>query len=212
MSSHDPEILRRAFESRLGDVYTAMVGRIETYYPATQTADIVPVVKRPVPTSSGNVAYEDLPIVPNVPICFPRGGQFFITWTLSKGDHVLLIVLNYSISQWRKNGTISEPGDLRMHHLGNALALPTLAPNSGAVPEAQAGDNAYIISGPMIKLGSADASDFAALSSKVDSNFEKISSLFSAWVPVPNDGGAALKTASESLSFDPVACTKVKIS
>lgn len=35
---------------------------------------------------------------------------------------------------------------------------------------------------------------------KLNSNFDTIKNMFEGWVPVPNDGGAALKTASSSLS------------
>lgn len=207
----ESEVIRRAIESRLGDVYTALPGRVESYDPSSQTADVAPCVKRPVPTANGDIILEKMPIIPNVQILFPRGGAFTISWPIAKGDHVLLVFMTYAIGQWRKTGETSPPGDLRMHHLSNAIAIPILAPNAGALPESQAGDNAYIIAGPMIKLGAADATDFAAMSSKVNSNFNAITNLFSSWTPVPNDGGAALKTAATALSFDSVACSNVKV-
>ena len=207
----DVDLIQRALESRLGDVYTALPGRVESYDPKTQCADVLPLVKRPLPTADGDIVSEDLPIVPNVPICFPRGGAFTISWPIAPGDSVLLIVTTYAIGGWRASGKSSEAGDVRLHSLGSSVAIPVLAPNSGALPEAQAADNAFIIVGPMLKLGTADASDFAALASKCDSNYQKVKDLFSGWNPVPNDGGAALKAASASLSFDPVGCSRVKI-
>ena len=211
LSVTDAEIIRKALESRAGDIYTCLPGRVEKYYPDLQTADVVPVIRRAIANADGDISTETLPVIPNVKVCFPTGGGFTVTWPIVAGNHVTLLFLIYACTQWRITGQISDPGDLRIHALGSALALPNHVPNSGAVPESQASDNAYIITGPMIKLGAADASDFAALSSKVDANFQKIKNMFTSWVVVPNDGGGALKTLSGSLSFDDTSCTKVKI-
>lgn len=213
LSTNDAELIARAIESRLGDVYTAEIGRVEKYYPATQTADVAPTVRRAVPTGpESDPKLEDLPVVPNVPVLFPRGGAFTVSWPINKGDHVVLLVMSRAFGQWRKTGKTSDPGDLRQHHLGNAVALPMLAPNAGVMPEAQAGANAFTIAGPLIVLGAADATDFAALASKCDSNFTMIKSAISGATPTSGDGGAALKSAIVgALNFEPVACEKVKI-
>lgn len=209
----DAELLRLAIESRLGDVYTALPGRVESYDAASQTADVAPTVRRAVPTGPETPPkLEDIPVIPNVPILFPRGGAFSVTWPLEKGDHVLLVVMTYAFAQWRKSGKTADPGDLRLHHVNNAVAIPILAPNGGAVPEAQASANSFTIVGPLLTLGAADASDFAALASKVDANFNMVKTAISGATPTSGDGGAALKSAIVSaLNFEPVACERVKI-
>lgn len=209
----EQELIARAIASALGDVYTAGPGIIQSYDPETQCADVLPAVKRALPTTSGDVAYEEIAVIPNVKVCFPRGGPFHITWPLAKGDSVLLVCCNYSINAWRvgNNAQTVLPGDLRTHAIGHAFAFPNLAIDSAATPNAQASQNAFIIHGPMVILGDQAATAYAALDSKVDANFAKIHNLFSGWTPAPNDGGAALKTASASLSFDPVKCEQVKI-
>lgn len=211
LSISDAEIIRRALESAKGDIYTCLPGRVETYYSDRQTADVVPVIRRPIVNSDDDIITETLSIIPNVKICFPTGGGFTITWPISSGDHVILLFLMYACTQWRITGQISDPGDLRIHALGNALALPSLVPNSGAVPESQAEDNAYIITGPMIKLGAADATEFAAIASKIHSNYQVLKNAIAAWTPVPNDGGASLKPVFAGMNFDDVSCTKVKV-
>lgn len=212
------ELISQAIESRLGDLYTTLPGRVEKYYPATQTADVAPTIKRPIPTREGDIRLEDLPVCPNVPVCFPRGGLISISWKLNKGDHVLLLFSTLSLAQWRKSGKTSAPGDLRMHHLGNALAIPILAPNTGAFSEARADEDALIMVGPMIKLGTEDAEDFAALSSKVDSNFQKVVHAITTAAVATGaaDGGAGYKANLTILlqgsdSPEPVACERVKI-
>jgi hypothetical protein len=211
MPISEAELLRRALESRLGDVYTTLPGRIEKYDAGTNKADVSPTIKRPVPTTDDSISFEQLCIIPNVTICFPCGGGFTVSWPLDKGDHVILLFTTYSINQWLKSGITSEPGDLRLHHLANALALPMLRPNHPPFLSSSEDGPAYIIDGPLIKLGSEDNTGFAALAAQTNANFQAIIDLFDAWTPVPNDGGAALKTAAASLSFDSVACERVKI-
>lgn len=198
------EILRRAIESRLGDLYTAGVGEIQAYYPDTQTADIAPVVRRPLPTEDDVIVYEDLPILPNVPVLFPRGGAYSITWPLVKGDFCDLLIQTYSFAQWRQSGETSDAGDIRPHHLGNAIAIPGLAPNANPIDPAQASAAAIIIEGPAIWLGK-DATEFIALAGKVDAQLTALKTKFAAWTPVAGDGGAALKTLLTALISGPPA-------
>lgn len=210
----EAELIQRALEARLGDVYTAGPGIVQSYDPATQTADVLPGIQRAVGTTDGGVAFEDLPIVPNVKVCFPSGGPFKISWPINKGDSVILVHTQYATGQWRQgdNSQTVAPGDLRLHSLGSAFALPMLALDSAAVPNAQASQNAFIMTGPLFIFGDSDTTDFAAIARLVDANFKTIHDAISAATPVANDGGAALKASILSaLSFQPTACTKVKI-
>lgn len=210
----EAELIARALESRLGDVYTAMPGIVQAYYPADQTADILPGVQRAIGTTDDGIAYEDLPIIPNVKVCFPRGGAFQISWPLNAGDSVILICSTYATAEWRQgdNSQTVAPGDLRLHSLGSAFCLPNLAIDSAAIPNAQASQNAFIIAGPMIILGAANATDAPSLASVVDANFKAVHDAIAGATTVPNDGGAALKTAIlAALSFQATKASNVKI-
>jgi hypothetical protein len=205
------EVIRRALESRAQDIWTAFPAKIVAYDSETQTADVEPQVRRIVPDEdSADVETEDLPIVVNVPIQFPRGGEdsIAITWPLQAGDYVWVHVCTNAIGNWRRTGELSDPGDVRTHGLGSCFAVPGAAPNSRVLPQATI--NALILEAPEIRAGK-DASDYAALASKCNSNFDAIKTMFNTWVVVPQDGGAALKTQSSSLSFEDVACSKVKV-
>jgi len=72
------------------------------------------------------------------------------------------------------------------------------------------GGPVIVVDDTLIKLGSDAASAFVALADLVDSNFTAIKDMFTNWVVVPNDGGAALKTLSNSLTLPTVAATKAK--
>lgn len=64
-----------------------------------------------------------------------------------------------------------------------------------------------------IRLGSDSASSFVALANLTDSQFSALKTALNSWVPVPGDGGAALKTILTGLFATwpaSVAATKVK--
>jgi hypothetical protein len=170
-------------------------------------------VRRPVTTTEDETAFEALPVIPNVPILFPRGGGTSITWPLAAGDHVQLIFQTLSPQTFRETGEVSDAEDVRMHCLGNAYAIPGLGHDAQTL--AHASLPALVIDHTDIRLG-ADATDYVALASLVTENFNRIKAAIQGATPVANDGGAALKTAIlGALNFVPtfpiaLAATKVK--
>lgn len=130
------EVMRTALESDRGEVHTCLPGRVEKYDVATQTADIRPMVKRAV-ADGDEVTYESLPVIPEVPVSFPRGGGFFISFPIAVGDSVLLVFSEASIAEWRTTGQESEPADLRKHSW-YPFAIPCIAPDADALDDASA--------------------------------------------------------------------------
>ena len=115
-------------ESRLDEVMTATIGRIVKYDPTKQVADVLPVILRPYNIGGGEVDHEQLPVLPNVPLLFPRAGGFVLHLPIAVGDHVLLVFCHDSIGIWREKGSITEPGELQRHSLANAVAIAGIAP------------------------------------------------------------------------------------
>ena len=56
-------------------------------------------------------------------------------------------------------------------------------------------DGTIVVESSDVRLGSGSASDFVALSSKVDQFQAFVDATITGWVPVAGDGGAALKAA-----------------
>lgn len=168
------ELMRRAQDSRVADIMTGIPAQVKEYFPGKDpTADLIIVTKRALPTDDETTVYESIPVLPNVPILFPRGGggTYAITWPLHPGDHVWVMISVYAFSQWRNSGQVSEPGDLRLHSLGNCYAVPGASPKSEDM--SQSSIVAMVIEAPEIRLGK-NATDFAALASKVDKNHDDI--------------------------------------
>lgn len=189
------EIMRLAMDSRLLDLHVALPCRVEKYDAATQTVEVLPMVRRALTDTDGGTQNEDLPILPNVPVLFPRSANFSATWPISPGDFVLVIFCSSAIGTWRATGQLSDPVDLRRHDLSHAVAIPGVAPDGATIPTAA--DAALLEVGGSathVQVGAA-ATDFVSLSGFVDSFLENIASAINSGVPAPNDGGLALKNS-----------------
>ena len=138
-------------------------GRVESYDAATQTANVMPMLRLPLPppTHDEPVAYEDPPVVPCVPVLWPRVGTWFLSLPLQPGDYVLLVPCEGDWSEVWANGTgePSSPPDIRRHHLAHCVALPGFFPRRHALTQAGAAGSGGSPSLPTgLVLGSDDAS------------------------------------------------------
>ncbi len=161
------EVIRQAIESRLLDVHTALPGVVVTYDPATQTANVLPAVRRALPLEDGT-EHEDLPIIPNVPVGWMRGGGYSFQFPLVPGDHVWLVFSEAATGAWRESGALSNPVDHARHDLSYPIALPACAPDSGALPAALGALLSVPTGGTLFLGGQGPAADYVALAGKVE--------------------------------------------
>jgi len=245
------DVIEAMIAAREEDTFVAIPARVQSYDAATQTADLVPMVKAPAAQPDGSYVHEELPVLPCVPVVFPRTGAWALTFALEPGDSVQVLVNTLDAVPWRmSDGSAPRaPADLGRQHLAHAVCVPGIFPRSKALTRAAAatgssgallGSDAALVIGSdagaarvtfrpngaleiaqgdtvvvqvdpdgTVHLGGA-AGQFVALANLVDANLTAIRNAFDAWVPVPNDGGAALKTAMESWSRSSTAATKVR--
>jgi hypothetical protein len=207
------ELIRLALDGRLSDVHTAIPGSVIAYVPATQKAIVQPVINRPVETEDDPLfshIFEVQPTLQDIPICFPRGGGYSITWPLIPGDSVLVVFSEADIAQWIVTGSLSNPDQLRRHGLFGGFALPCVGPDTA--PLAAAVDPGLVVTGASIKLGSLAATDFVALSSLVQTALNTITAAFDAHTHsgVSTGTGSTGTPAAPIGTVGPVAAIKVK--
>lgn len=124
------EVLER-LKAVIGEgLSVAMPGVIVFYNPATQTADVQPLLNRAIFGQDGTEAQEILPPMPSVPVVFPRGGGYFMALPLAPGDNVLLVFNDKSIDAFMASaGNVPQDQvDLRQHDLSDAVAIPGFYP------------------------------------------------------------------------------------
>lgn len=134
------EALAVAIESRLADLHTAMPGKVEKVSSDGQRVDVLPQLKRAVSDGEGGYVIEDLPVIPNVPVAFPRAGGFFVSFPIARGDMVLLVFAERSVKAWMRQGQAVDPGDRRMHPFDGAIAIPGVYPNNSPLDDASSTD------------------------------------------------------------------------
>lgn len=128
------ELMDNHIDAHLKELNTCLPGQIVTFYPEDQTADIQPTLKRLFIDKSD----VPLPVCPHVPVIFPGGGGFSLTFPLVAGDECLLIFAQRALDSWWQYGGIQSPGDWRKHHLSDALAIIGLRSQRRRLPNMHA--------------------------------------------------------------------------
>jgi hypothetical protein len=198
------DTVRAMFDQFSLELHTALPGRIESYDAATQTATVQPTIRHPVPQPDGSMIYEAYPQITSVPIVMPRSGKAFVSLPVAAGDGCLVVMLEASPGEWRSgDGAEQHPGDLRRHHLAHGVAIVGLDTRGKALTHASATDIVIgFDDGSRITIkrdGSVHIADDAgsplAMANATNSQLNDLKTAIDGWTPVPNDGGAALKTA-----------------
>lgn len=140
------DVLTAREEAARLDLDVAIPARVERYDAATQTADVVPLLRRPVPRPDGGHAFEADPVVPSVPVQWPRVGAWALTMKVEPGDTGLLLCCDGDVGTWRAGGgDVVDPVNLQRHHLSHAVFLPGLYTRGRALARAATGTAGMVI-------------------------------------------------------------------
>ena len=102
------------------NLHTALPCKVVSFDSGKQTVTLAVQVKMQL--ADGNGA--DIPPLVDVPVSFPRGGGFAVTFPLKAGDEGIAIFSERCIDGWWQNGTASTPLDFRLHDLSDAMFIP----------------------------------------------------------------------------------------
>jgi len=126
------DVINEALEEALSELYVALPGVVQAYDPAAQKASVQPVARVAHRDEDGKRVVQALPVVNGVPVVFPGGGGFSVTFPIQAGDTVLLIFSGASLDKWKAGaggtgggGTI-DPDFYSRHPIGDAIAIPGL--------------------------------------------------------------------------------------
>lgn len=118
-SAADQQYLRSSILSELKNVHTMLPGIISKYDATLQTVEVQPSIKR-IFIGQGAV---NLPLCVDVPVVFPQGGNFAITFPIAAGDECLIFFSERAIDYMFEFGGIQEPSEYRMHDLSDGFAF-----------------------------------------------------------------------------------------
>lgn len=125
----DPEEAQlQALEGLQAKMWTALPGVVVNVNLAAQTCSVQPTIQGVVLDAQNNEQNVNLPVLPDVPILFPRTAGFALTLPVGVGDEVLVVFSSRAIDSWWQSGGIGAPIEARMHSLSDGFAI--LAPTS----------------------------------------------------------------------------------
>lgn len=203
------EVIRTAMDVLKNEMFVALPGKVEKYNATLQKADVKPLIKRPFVNDDGTEGLDELAVLPDVPVVFPRGGGYFLSLPLQAGDNVLLVFNDVSIDLFTaSSGAVDiDPVDLRAHDISDAVAIPGFFSFPRSIKDVIASGAAFgKEKGVMIRAtgnamevvtkGAPTASDYVALAAKVDALWAALYQVIVVdWTVVAQDGGAAFKAA-----------------
>ena len=206
------QVLNQAISNRLLDLHTALIARVESYDAAKQQVSVSPVLKRVLPNLDGELVSEQLPVLSDVPVLFPRAGGFFISFPIQPGDFVQLVFNEVSIDDWMAGASSTTIFGERFN-LQGAVAIPGVYPDSKPISDAHslnfvAGKDQGVqihIDGEKIKLGSNQAREALAIASRVEAELNRIINAFNLHTHASHGAVSLASIASAGL----IATTKV---
>lgn len=214
------EVVRAGIEAAKADLHTCLPAIITAWDPATQLADVKPVVRQHYLDEDMTLQSEQMPVIPSVPVVFPRTQSFAITFPVAVGDRCLLIFSESSTDRYLANGgTDVDDPITRRHALDDAFALIGGWPNADKINTVET-DAITIghtgVSSPriyvqddLIGLGEKNPSEFVALATKVLTELQAIVAGFNAHTHSVS-GAATLVPSSLLGAPSSVAATTVK--
>ena len=133
--------LAEMIDRALRRVNTAMPGVIESFDPATQTANVIPAIQAQV-NINDKISVKDFPPIIKVPLVFPFASTkgFALTLPVARGDPCLIIFSQRPMDRWFEFGGIQSPEgaiSCRHHHLTDAFAILSPSPLPGVLGDWQ---------------------------------------------------------------------------
>ncbi len=195
---HSPtlaDVLNVLVSNAAAALYTSLPARVESYNASERSVDVKPMIPQAYLDEAGTRVLEELPVITQVPVCFPGAGDHETTFPIGKGDTLLVCFSHSAIEAWLTTGRIVDPGDDRHQDLSDAFAVLGLRPFKDV--EA-ASEDATVVRGDEVRLGSKDASESAIKGDARDTaeqTFLTALDTFAAATLAPAPAKAAFSTA-----------------
>lgn len=118
------EVLLEAFEGLQVGIWTALPGIVQSFDAAKMTCSVQPAIQARLTDMQGVRTWKDLPLLNDVPVVFPSGGGFTLTFPVGAGDECLVVFSSRCIDAWwQSGGWENEQADLRLHDLSDGFAI-----------------------------------------------------------------------------------------
>lgn len=199
--------IRSRVERRDRQAQTAFPAKVIGWKQATGVVELEPQFVETWVNRDGTRESEvGIATITNVPVCYPRSGDWSITFPIEPGSFGLVICTKYSLDQWRQQGDRIDPGDLRRFTMSGATFHPVnLHPDSSALSNV---NTSFMI------LSQGGTVDFVALKKDVDDIKTMIDQIKTQYNSHSHTATGCLGAAGAPLvtaSYTVTASSKVKV-
>lgn len=127
----EQEALRSQVEDFLVNTWTSLPCIVQSYNALQNTIVAQPAIKGRIRQKDGSYKWVNMPLLLDVPVVFPRGGNFLFTFPIQNGDECVVIFSCRSIDGWWQQGGVQLQTELRLHDLSDGFAFigPHSLPN-----------------------------------------------------------------------------------
>ena len=148
------EAVRLVVRAALLDMQTAMPVHIVEYNALGAYATCQPTTRAYIPSQDGSFKWVQLPLLIYVPVIFPRGGGYTLTFPIKPGDEGLCVFSSRAIDAWWTSGGIQNQVELRHHDLSDGFVIvgPRSQANLMLAPASQLGPELRSDDG-LVKIG-----------------------------------------------------------
>lgn len=141
---------------------------------------------------TGEVTYETIAPIPDVPVLWQAGGGMSFIMNLEAGDNVILIVADRSIDEWQNSSRSkpSEPFSSRRYDLSDAIAIPGGQPPAGSLDSSHYASDGAVLKVPKLYIGDSSASKALAIAEAVEAKLNEMINNFNNHIHVSADPGS----------------------
>lgn len=122
-------LLREAFDSLVRQMMVCLPGKVLTFNPDDQTAQVECGIQRLV-----NGRGVTIPPIERVPVHFPGNGQWYVWHEITPGTEGLIHFSQRAIDTWLEQGGPVAPHDTRMFAAADAFFVPGVRSRPGKIP------------------------------------------------------------------------------
>jgi phage baseplate assembly protein gpV len=134
----DNEGIKKAFDNFAFGLRCASPGIIESFNAEKQTAQVRIAITERI-RINGAISTEIIPLLVDVPVCFPTAGGFSLTVPVKAQDECLVVFSDTCFDAWYQSGGIQNQMSLRRHDLSDAFAIVGINSQPNKLPNYSVG-------------------------------------------------------------------------
>lgn len=126
--------MRYALDGLRAEIQTAMPAIIQSFDPVARTVTAQPTIRYQVTNYDNTKHWVTLPIIVDIPVIFPSGGGYTLTFPIKQGDECLLIFASRCIDSWWYSGGVQNQDDIRFHDYSDGFAIVGVNSRPNVIP------------------------------------------------------------------------------